>query len=56
MQISQRKPANVSIDEAEQMNAINAQWILLAGADAVALIAILAWFFLLHQSQFDTTN
>jgi hypothetical protein len=38
------------------MNTTNAQWILMAGADAVAFIAILGWFlFLLYHSQFDTT-
>ena len=44
------------MDEAEHMNTTNAQWILMAGADAVALIAILVWFLLLlYHSQFDTT-
>ncbi len=34
----------------------NAQWIFLAGADAVALMAIVVWFFfLVYHSQFDTT-
>jgi len=38
------------------MNTTNAQWILMAGADAVALIAIVVWFLiLLCHSQFDTT-
>jgi hypothetical protein len=38
------------------MNWANAQWILMAGADAAALIAIGAWFLLLlYHSQFDTT-
>jgi hypothetical protein len=38
------------------MNSTNAQWILMAGADAVALIAIAVWFaLLLYHSQFDTT-
>ncbi len=38
------------------MNAANAQWILIAGVDAAALIAIAVWFFLLlYHSQFDTT-
>ena len=37
------------------MNMINAQWILLAGTDAVALIAIVVWFLLLlYHSQFET--
>lgn len=44
------------LPEAEHMNTTNAQWILMAGADAVALIAISAWFLLLlYHSQFDTT-
>jgi hypothetical protein len=35
----------------------NAQWILLAGADAAALLAIVVWFLLLlYHSQFDTTT
>ena len=38
------------------MNTTNTQWILMAGADAVALIAIVVWFLvLLYHSQFDTT-
>lgn len=38
------------------MNMTNAQWILTAGTDAVALIAIVVWFLLLlYHSQFDTT-
>jgi len=38
------------------MDATNTQWILMAGADAVALIAIAVWFvLLLYHSQFDTT-
>jgi hypothetical protein len=38
------------------MNTTNTQWILMAAADAVALIAILVWFLvLLYDSQFDTT-
>jgi hypothetical protein len=39
------------------MNTTNAQWILLAGADAVAFTAIVVWFLLLlYHSQFDTTT
>lgn len=54
--ISQRKPANASINEAEHMNTTNTQWILMAAADAVALIAFAVWFLLLlYHSQFDTT-
>jgi hypothetical protein len=38
------------------MNPTNAQWILMAGADAAALFAIVVWFLLLlYHSQFDTT-
>jgi hypothetical protein len=38
------------------MNTTNTQWILMAGADAAALIAIAVWFLLLlYHSQFDTT-
>ena len=34
----------------------NAEWILIAGVDAAALVAIAVWFFLLlYHSQFDTT-
>lgn len=43
------------MNEADHMNATNAQWILMAGADAVALITIAVWFLiLLCHSQFDT--
>jgi hypothetical protein len=49
-----RKPANGSEEEAKHMNT-NAQWILLAGADAGALLAVVVWFLLfLYHSQFDT--
>ncbi len=38
------------------MNTTNAQWILMVGTDAVALIAIVVWFLvLLYHAQFDTT-
>ncbi len=38
------------------MNTANAEWILMAGVDAAALVAIAVWFFLLlYHSQFDTT-
>lgn len=37
------------------MNPTNAQWILLAGANAGALFAIVVWFLLLlYHSQLDT--
>ena len=38
------------------MNTTNTLWILMAGADAAALVAIAVWFLLLlYHSQFDTS-
>jgi hypothetical protein len=46
----------MSIPEGQPaMNTTNTEWILLAAANAGALIAIVVWFFLLlYHSQFDT--